>query len=443
MPKQRDFNITLRKPHTKQQEFIDCNAKRIIIRAGRRGGKTVGVAIRIAKRFLGIVDDLWGIKDWKPDGRRQLYTAPTIEQVETFWYEICKVLAEPIQIGYLKKNETEHVIELPGTKLRIKAKTAWNANTLRGDYADDLTFDEYQLTNEDAWEVVGAPMLADNDGDAVFIYTPPSLHSQGVSKAKDPLHAAKLFKKAQEDTTGRWKAFHFTSYDNPHISVEALDKLRVDMSQVAYRLEILAEDIDEAWRGLIYSSFNQACIKPRFQIPKEWLVYVGHDFGGANPAAMFYAQDPGTGYFYAFHEYLPGGGLSPAEHIANWKVITEGYNVVKCAGGSLQEEEIREAYRAHGWYIFQPKIKHVKPGIDKVFSLHELNKIIVFEDLYNYLYEKANYSWKLDERNMPMGEIEDKSKFHIMDAERGILSDFTPETVVSRGIRTSRIGDRR
>jgi len=432
MPKtiQRDFNITLRNSdkHPKQKAFIDCKAKRIMVRAGRRGGKTVGVAVRIVKRFLA--------------GRRQLYTAPTVEQVETFWYEACKALAEPIQAGILKKNETEHIIEFPNTKLRIRAKTAWNANTMRGDYADDITYDEFQITAEDAWTVIGAPMLLDNDGDAVFIYTPPSLHSQGVSKAKDPLHAAKMFKKAREDTTGRWETFHFSSWDNPHISKEALEEISKDMSRVAYRLEILAEDIDEAWRGLIYSSFKDGCISPRFQIPKEWLVYVGHDFGGANPAAMFYAQDPGTGYFYAFHEYLPGSGLSPAKHVDNWKIITEGYRVIKCTGGSHQEEEIREAYRAQGWYIFEPKIPKVKPGIDKVFALHELNKIIVFEDLYNYLFEKANYSWKLDEHNIPMGEIEDKARYHLMDAERYILSDFTPETVVSVGIRTSRIGDR-
>jgi hypothetical protein len=423
---QRDFNITLRNPHDKQREFIDCEAKRIMVRAGRRGGKTYGIAIRMVQRFL--------------SGRRQLYAAPTVEQVETFWYEVCRALSEPIQAGILKKNETEHVIEFPNTKLRIKAKTAWNANTLRGDYADDLTLDEFQLMNEDAWFVIGVPMLLDNNGDAVFIYTPPSLHSQGVSKAKDPMHAAKMFKEKQGDKN--WATFHFTSFDNPHISVEALDSISRDMSRVAYRLEILAEDIDEAWKGLIYSSFNQGCIKPRVPIPKEWLVYVGHDFGGANPAAMFYAQDPSTGYFYAFHEYLPGSGLSPAKHVDNWKIITEGYKVIKCTGGSHQEEEVRAAYIAHGWYIFEPKTTKVKPGIDKVYALHELNKIIVFEDLYNYLFEKANYSWKLDDRNMPTGDIEDKSRYHLMDAERYILSDFTPETVPSVGIRRTRIGDR-
>ena len=38
--------------HKIQQEFINCAAKRIIIKAGRRGGKTVGIANRAIKQFL-------------------------------------------------------------------------------------------------------------------------------------------------------------------------------------------------------------------------------------------------------------------------------------------------------------------------------------------------------------------------------------------------------
>jgi hypothetical protein len=75
---------------------------------------------------------------------------------------------------------------------------------------------------EDTWNTVGAPMLLDNNGTAVFIYTPPSLASRSASKATDPQHAAKMFKRAQTDTTGRWATFHFSSADNPYISKEAL-----------------------------------------------------------------------------------------------------------------------------------------------------------------------------------------------------------------------------
>lgn len=175
-----------------------------------------------------------------------LYAAPTSEQIDRFWTTVTVALHDAIKRGVFYKNETEHVIELLGTEQRIRAKTAWNADTLRGDYADILILDEWQLMNEEAWERVGAPMLLDNDGDAIFIYTPPSLHSRSVSKARDPQHAAKMFKRAKENLDGRWATFHFRSQDNPHISESALEDIVHDMTSLAYRMEILAEDIDEA-----------------------------------------------------------------------------------------------------------------------------------------------------------------------------------------------------
>jgi len=231
----QEATIRLPRPHPKQLAFIVSPAKRKVVRAGRRGGKTVGVGIYAVERFLA--------------GHRVLYAAPTSEQISRFWATVSRALAEPIDGKVFYKNETEHIIEVKGTEQRIRAKTAWNADSLRGDYCDELILDEFQLMNEDAWGLVGAPMLLDNDGNATFIYTPPSLHSRSTSKANDPQHAAKLFKKAKElskTQPERWATFHFSSMDNPHISREALDEITGDMTALAYRMEILAEDIDEA-----------------------------------------------------------------------------------------------------------------------------------------------------------------------------------------------------
>jgi len=225
------LNVVLPRPHPQQKRFLDSTAKRRIVRAGRRGGKTIGSAIYAVQAFLA--------------GHRVLYAAPTEDQIATFWFEIKKILREPIDAKIFKKNEVVHIIEYPHTKQRIRAKTAYNADTLRGDYADVLILDEFQLMDEEAWDVVGAPMLLDNDGDALFIYTPPSLRSRSATKARDPQHAAKMFQRAQQDTSGRWAAFHFTSFDNPHISKGALEEIGEDMTNLAYRQEILAEDIEE------------------------------------------------------------------------------------------------------------------------------------------------------------------------------------------------------
>ena len=222
-------------PTLKQQQFIYSRAKRKIIRAGRRSGKTVGVGILAINEFVKY--------------KRVLYAAPTSEQIGRFWYTVTKALERPIDSGKLYKNESDHIIEIKGTETRIKAKTAWNADTLRGDYADLLILDEWQLMNEDAWELVGAPMLLDTDGNVVFVYTPPSLRTRSISKARDPQHAAKRFKRYAElkkTKPKRYGTFHFTSHDNPHLSKVALREITDDMTAIGHRMEVMAEDVTES-----------------------------------------------------------------------------------------------------------------------------------------------------------------------------------------------------
>lgn len=282
-----EYRVRLRRPHPRQAEFVDSPVKRIYVRAGRRGGKTTGLAIKAVKRFM--------------RGGRVLYATPTGEQVETFWNEVKRALAEPIAAGIYHKNETLHVITLPGNVLvdgseadqtiqRIRAKTAYNADTLRGDSADLLILDEYQLMNEDAWELVGAPMLLDRDGDAVFVFTPPSLRTRTITRARDPMHAVKAFRKAAEDKSGRSMVLHFRSADNPHISQEALSKISKDMTALAYRQEIEAEDIDEIpgalWKrdDILYAEPPHAINAEGQDIGRDLVrVAVGVDPAGSTP----------------------------------------------------------------------------------------------------------------------------------------------------------------
>lgn len=426
MPEGQNIEILTRTPHEKQELFLDSTAKRKIIRAGRRSGKTVGVAIGAIRDFV--------------QGKRLLYTAPTGEQTDAFWYEITSALRPLIETGAYKLNETERYIERIGTQNRIKAKTAWNANTLRGDYADKIFFDEWQLTNEDAWDDVGAPMLLDNNGDAVFIYTPPSLKSSGMSRARDPRHASKMFERASKDETGRWEAFHFTSFDNPTLSREALDEITMDMSRDSYLKEIMAEDDDSQINLLVYGCFNEhICKVPRFEIPKNWFIYVGHDFGSANPAALFIAKDPDSGFFYCFHEYAPLMGRSTYQNVQEFKRISvlpghdkerddsPRYNIVQRVGGSHQEEEIRQGYTSQGWPIAEPYITKVPVQIDRVKGLMEKNKLFVFNDMHRLLEQFNTAMFKLDDMGKPTNEIKDEKRYHILACLRYVCSIFQPE----------------
>ena len=288
------YTVHLKRPHPAQERFIESLAKRKVLKAGRRGGKTTGCGILASRAFL--------------NHRRVLYAVPTADQMDRFWHEIKASFAEPIAAGVFYKNETLHILEIPGTETRIRAKTAWNADTLRGDYADLLILDEFQLMSEDTWEIVGAPMLLDNDGDAVFVYTPPSLHSRSASKAKDPLHAYKMFEKAKKDTTGRSETFHFSSHENPHISAEALAELGQDMTDLAIRQEIRAEDTLEMPGAL----WKRETFDERKSCPSYSRIVIGVDPSGSNhgdECGIVVCAKGRDGFGYALADY--SGYMSP------------------------------------------------------------------------------------------------------------------------------------
>ena len=361
------YPVILRKPHRIQDQIRQSNVKRKIIRAGRRGGKTIIAATICIDKFL--------------QGLRPLYATPTTEQLETFWFEVKKALAEPIEAGIFKKNETEHTIEKVGTKNRIKGKTAWNSDMLRGDYSDYLVLDEFQLMNEDTWEVVGAPMLLDNDGDALFIYTPPSLRSRSVSKARDPLHAAKMFKKAEEDKTGRWAAFHFTSFDNPYISHGALKEITQDMTKLAYQQEILAEDIEEA-PGALWSRelINGTRVTKH---PDLVRIVVGVDPTGSrgNECGIVVAGqgDDGEGYIIDDRSLLGSPGewadeVLNAYNLNNADIIVGETNY----GGDMVEATIKQAGNTKN-QIYRYKNVHATRGkavrAEPIVAAYEHDKV--------------------------------------------------------------------
>lgn len=236
-----ETKIHLPKYHAKQIEFVTSKAKRKCIVAGRRSGKTMGVSGDAANDLI--------------KGRRVLYAAPTADQTSTFWGRVKRFLREPIEAGVIYKNETDRVLEIKGGG-RIRAKTAWDADSLRGDYADKLILEEYSIMDPNAWEEVGAPMLLDNNGDAVFIFTP---------KRKN--HAWKLYQRAIGDLSGRWQAWHFTSHDNPYLSKEALEEITQDMTESAYRQEILAEFLES--EGQVFRNLAACMNAPKNATPEQ------------------------------------------------------------------------------------------------------------------------------------------------------------------------------
>lgn len=252
-----ELTVKLPKPHDKQRAILASGAKRKIICAGRRGGKTELVAsLKAVPHFL--------------NGGRVLYGAPIASQTDVFWETISERLYPLIKAGFIYRNKTERYLEWnAGRPGRIRAKTAYDADTWRGDWGDLLLYDEYAFMSPDAWEVVGAPMLLDNDGEAWFISTPNrknhffALYTKGINEREN----------------GRWESFHFTSYDNPHLSQSALAEITGDMTEDMIRQEIMAQFLDN--EGAVFRNIA-ACHKAedtRPQTHEGHVLVAGIDWG--------------------------------------------------------------------------------------------------------------------------------------------------------------------
>jgi len=485
--------IKIRKPNSEiQTDFVWDTHLRQIIKAGRQLGKTVGAAIKAASAFVGVCFDCRGLpgdtdcphchgtgnvvkecptchgkqgneecrlckgSGYIVDQQRVLYAAPTDEQVAKFWFEVCTALAHPIALGIFKKDETKKEIIAVGTDIKLKAKTAYNPNTLRGGTWQLLILEEFQLMKEETWGEVGIPMLARYRGTAVFIFTPPRLGSEQKSWAKDPRHASKLFNKHKDDKpdkTGlqRWLCFHGTSHDNPDLDPDALDEMLEDMDKDAYRREILAQDDDIQDLWLVNQNWNEhLCRVDRFPIPKNWPVKTGHDFGPANTVMLAAAEarlplPPGApkhmraGDMVIFKQYKPDGARSNKQHVQNWEDITRDYRVVKSVGGNKSgEDQIRQGFTDIGWPMYEPLItgpNSVGPQIQHIVKLQENNSMYIFNDENGLYLEFCNMMWELDDENMPTNKIANESKYHYFaglrylapEYEVGITSNELPE----------------
>jgi hypothetical protein len=177
-------------------------------------------------------------------------------------------------------------------------------------------------------------------------------------------------------------------------------------------------------RNLIYDALDRIRhVVPRFPIPDQWPRYLGLDFGGANTAGMFYAEEPKTGRLYCYREYL-SGKRSAAEHA---EALLRGEpGVPLCVGGAKSEGQWRLEFANGGLPVLPPTIADVNLGINRVYAQHKKDAILYFDDLEGVLDEKGRYKRKRDKLGEPTDEIENKNSFHRLDAERYIIGYIRP-----------------
>ena len=245
-------NVRLRipRPYPLQAAILAHPAPRKVVCAGRRSGKTHLATVAAITAFL--------------DGQRVLLSSTSQDQADVFWRYL-KRWTRPL-FGVAYKNETKRILSLGEGEIRVK--TGSNADALRGDNVSLLVLDECARLDPTAWQEVGAPMLADTNGRALFTSTPIrrnwffELYQRGI----DP---------EQPD----WQGWQFPTTANPFLSAEAVDRLAADMTADAYAQEIEAQFLEGA--GAIFRHVQECCTAQRAE-PYVGEFVIGIDFAQAH-----------------------------------------------------------------------------------------------------------------------------------------------------------------
>lgn len=196
-----------------QQEVWNDPTRFKVVAAGRRTGKS-----RLAAYLL-LVNAL------QTDRGNVFYVAPTQGQArDIMWNTILEVGQGLIESSHINNLQIKLV-----NGITISLKGADRPETMRGVSLKYLVLDEYADMKPDVWELILRPALADLKGSALFIGTPMGRN-----------HFYELYKLADLGLDSDYKAWHYTSYDNPILEKEEVDKAKKSMSSYAFRQEFMA-----------------------------------------------------------------------------------------------------------------------------------------------------------------------------------------------------------
>jgi predicted phage terminase large subunit-like protein len=196
-----------------QQDVWNDSTRFKIVAAGRRTGKS-----RLAAWLL-IVNALEAGKG------HVFYVAPTQGQARDIMWQTLLELGNPVIVSSHINNLQIKLIN--GATISLKG--ADRPETMRGVSLKFLVMDEYADMKPEVFEQILRPALADQKGNALFIGTPMGRN-----------HFYELYQYAELEDDPTYKAWHFTSYDNPLLDKEEINVAKKSMSSYAFRQEFMA-----------------------------------------------------------------------------------------------------------------------------------------------------------------------------------------------------------
>lgn len=248
-------------------------------------------------------------------------------------------------------------------------------------------------------------------GIVMTTFTPLQGMSDVVTGFLEPSEAAQAHKWYVQ---AGWK-------DVPHLSAD--DKAALIATTPPYQIKARTEGEPVLGAGAIYPVAEEQILVPTRAVPDTWRRVYGMDVGWNRTAAIWAAQDPGSGALELYDEHYMGQG-EPASHATAIKArgawIRGVIDPASIAAGQKDGERLIEIYRGPELGLqLVPAENAVEAGLMAVWNLLITGRLRVQAHLSNWLSEFRKYH--RDEK----GKIV-KANDHLMDATRYLVVSGMP-----------------
>jgi len=388
--------------HTAQSLIAKDLHRFRVLNCGRRFGKT----------FLAI-EEMLGYAIAKGD-RRVCYYAPTRDDARDIaWLMLIKKCENIIKY----KNESRleiKIMTIDGGESLISLygwESVQERGKGRGLANDFLVLDEVASYRNfwEGWNDVLSPTLIDHKGSALFISTPKGFN-----------HFYDLFN--MQDKNPDFKSYHFSTYDNPHIPKEEIEREKIGKPEDSFAQEYMADF--RKTEGLVYKDFDRVRhiyddFTKQGQIIKR---IAGIDFGFTNPTCVLEIEIDYDNTYWIKSEWYRRGKTN-AEIIEYVKTITldavypdpaEPDRILEMSNMGLNVQEVS---------------KDISKGIDSVRQLFKTNKIRIHQSCANLISELETYRYPEKRANSNEQENPVKENDHSLDALRYALFNTAPIVV--------------
>jgi len=381
--------------HETQKPVAQDTHRFRVLCCGRRWGKTT-LAIDQMKARSAIPES------------RIAYIAPTYQQARDIaWNELkkdCEQSARTINESRLE------IILVNGSMIVLRG---WeNIETLRGQKFDLIVIDEIAMMRNfwEMWHEVIRPTLTDNKGEGLFISTPKGFN-----------HFYDLFNEEAKDED--YKSFHYTTYDNPYIPSEEVDKAKEELTEDRFHQEYMADF--RKTEGLVYKEFDRKVHLVQGE-DEDWYKSIGQtkvrsygaiDFGFVHPAAYLMIEQTSDGIFYVRDEWYKSGKTD--DEIA--EVISAGqhhavYPDPANPGGikALRDKgvNVRDVNKGTG---------SIQAGINVVRELMKSRRLFINARCKSLIFELETYAYGDSKDGMKVNENPIKENDDAVDALRYCL----------------------